>query len=260
VKQCASWPPKVKRSHRTSHLEPPVLALPRVKRRITHAVPAAQLGNWCPGLLLLQVPMICSSVYRDRFIRPFPSGPDSTSLWLIFRGACQCARPRCRPLRCGGSQAQCPNLSTRLVGQAVAASARADRQEPARPVGTAGTGGRILLNRQVEPSKRGEGPAREASAVARKRADPIIALAALTHLRLVSGPPETRPRSRRCVALSRAVAVGAADLLRTAAQKPCKINPVAVLRIGRGERSSAKRGRTFAIDGRVAENRSEDAS
>jgi hypothetical protein len=35
-------------------LKAPVLALPRVKRRITHAVLAAQLGNWCPGLLLLQ--------------------------------------------------------------------------------------------------------------------------------------------------------------------------------------------------------------
>ena len=33
--------------------------------------------------------MICSSVYRDRLIRPSPSGPDSTSSWLIFRGACQ---------------------------------------------------------------------------------------------------------------------------------------------------------------------------
>jgi len=33
--------------------------------------------------------MICSSVYRDRYIRPSPSGPDSTSSWLIFRGACQ---------------------------------------------------------------------------------------------------------------------------------------------------------------------------
>ena len=32
--------------------------------------------------------MICSSVYRDRFIRPSPSGPDSSSSWLIFRGAC----------------------------------------------------------------------------------------------------------------------------------------------------------------------------
>jgi hypothetical protein len=34
------------------------------------------------------------SVYRDRFICPSPSGPDSNSSWLIFRGARQ---PQCRP-------------------------------------------------------------------------------------------------------------------------------------------------------------------
>ena len=34
--------------------------------------------------------MICSCVYRDRFIRPSPSGPDSNSSWLIFRGARHC--------------------------------------------------------------------------------------------------------------------------------------------------------------------------
>jgi hypothetical protein len=28
-----------------------------------------------------------TSVYRDRFIRPSPSAPDSSSSWLIFRGA-----------------------------------------------------------------------------------------------------------------------------------------------------------------------------
>ena len=37
-------------------LEPSILALRGVKRRIAHAVLAAQLGNWCPGLLLLQDP------------------------------------------------------------------------------------------------------------------------------------------------------------------------------------------------------------
>ena len=34
-----------------------------------------------------RIPMICSSVYRDRFIRPSPSGPDSSSSWPCFRGA-----------------------------------------------------------------------------------------------------------------------------------------------------------------------------
>jgi hypothetical protein len=49
--------------------------------------------------------MICSFVYRDRFIRPSPSGPDSNSSWLIFRGArhLSLAAPgHCFP--CGGDQ------------------------------------------------------------------------------------------------------------------------------------------------------------
>lgn len=33
--------------------------------------------------------MICSSVKRLRFIRPYPSRSDSTFKWLHFRGACQ---------------------------------------------------------------------------------------------------------------------------------------------------------------------------
>ena len=36
------------RSRFASLTSRPVLALPLVKRRITHAVLAAQLGNWCP--------------------------------------------------------------------------------------------------------------------------------------------------------------------------------------------------------------------
>src|SRR4051794_39394464 len=40
-----------------------------------------------PASCSFRMPMICSSVYRDRFIRPSPSGPDSISSWLSFRGA-----------------------------------------------------------------------------------------------------------------------------------------------------------------------------
>jgi hypothetical protein len=43
--------------------------------------------------------MICSSVYRDRFIRPSPSGPDSTSSRLIFRGACHAVEKLTRDQR-----------------------------------------------------------------------------------------------------------------------------------------------------------------
>ncbi|MFL5265927.1 MAG: isochorismatase family protein [Stellaceae bacterium] len=46
-----------------------------------------------PAACSLRIPKICSSVYRDRFIRPSPSGPDSTPSWLIFRGARQLAPP-----------------------------------------------------------------------------------------------------------------------------------------------------------------------
>src|SRR5947207_1631931 len=40
-----------------------------------------------PASCSFKIPIICSSVYRDRFIRPSPSGPDSISSWLTFRGA-----------------------------------------------------------------------------------------------------------------------------------------------------------------------------
>src|SRR5438067_527811 len=40
-----------------------------------------------PASCSFRIPMICSSVYRDRFIRPSPSGPDSISSWLTSRGA-----------------------------------------------------------------------------------------------------------------------------------------------------------------------------
>src|SRR6516162_2176152 len=42
-----------------------------------------------PASCSFRIPLICSSLYRDRFIRPSPSGPDSNSSWLILRGARQ---------------------------------------------------------------------------------------------------------------------------------------------------------------------------
>src|SRR5262249_17672708 len=42
-----------------------------------------------PASCSFRMLMICSSVYRDRFIVRSPSGPDSTSSWPSFRGAGQ---------------------------------------------------------------------------------------------------------------------------------------------------------------------------
>jgi len=47
--------------------------------RWTLARYAAQLRNWCSGVRLLQDPIICFSVYRDRFILSVPFGPDDPS-------------------------------------------------------------------------------------------------------------------------------------------------------------------------------------
>ncbi|WP_225199326.1 TrmO family methyltransferase, partial [Gluconobacter oxydans] len=47
-----------------------------------------------PDSCSFRIPMICSSVKRLRFIRPYPSRSDSTFKWLHFRGARQVAQEK----------------------------------------------------------------------------------------------------------------------------------------------------------------------
>src|SRR5436305_7056588 len=87
-----------------------------------------------PASCSFRIPMICSSVYRDRFIRPSPSGPDSNSSWPSFRGARQCTQRADRRLPTRRSNASVSSTTSRSRSTA---HRRRERQKRSKPIAAA---------------------------------------------------------------------------------------------------------------------------
>ena len=73
------------------HLQPAVLGLPVVDRRLGYRVPPGHSAVFAPASASFKIPMICSSVNLVRFIvRPL-QGPDTNRSWSKIRGSGQVA-------------------------------------------------------------------------------------------------------------------------------------------------------------------------
>ncbi len=86
-------------SPRLAHVHTAVLLLPQIERGRAHTMLPADIPRLHPSLMLLQIPIICSSVYRLFFIfRPLVQSTRKTpaSTGSVFRGQVR-STVSCRP-------------------------------------------------------------------------------------------------------------------------------------------------------------------